>query len=309
MFEVKGGTSQVEANAPGKVIFDNFHAATPGSGSGNEISNINVVVNCNSSVLINFRTSAASRAFIDYGPTTSYGSSTIDDAVRFYTEHAIQLTGLTANTTYHFRINANSNGLTQSGDQVVTTASSGASCPTLPLQVDSRMPDMTGAVEKTVKTSGGDYTPAQFQNALNDAGTATQKRIITVDAGLTLTGQWTMPVNADQNWIIIRSSAHASLPEGKRVAPADASSMFKIQNSNVDPPIIFAAGSNHIRMIGAEITIDPAALADAPNGANQGGLINFTTNVTNQASLSKFIGFDRCYVHGLPTKTPGAVLM
>jgi hypothetical protein len=28
-FELKGGTWQVEANAPGKVIFDNFKAARP----------------------------------------------------------------------------------------------------------------------------------------------------------------------------------------------------------------------------------------------------------------------------------------
>jgi IPT/TIG domain len=367
-FEIKGGTSQVEANPPGKVIFDNFEVAsntapevisispTSGPTSGgtsvtisgtgfstgatvtlggtaatnvtvvssvsitattpahtagtvdvvvtnsdgqndtlsngftytssetNQISNINVAVNCNTSALINFRTSAASRAFIEYGPTTSYGSSTIDDPVRFYTEHAIQLTGLTANTTYHFRVNANSNGLTQSSDQSFTTASSGAFCTALPVQVDSRMPDMTGAVEKTVKASGGHYTPAQFQNALNDAGTASEKRIITVDAGLTLSGQWSLPANADQNWIVIRTSEHAQLPEGKRVVPADASKLFKIQNTSVDPTLVAAAAANHIRIIGAEITIDPLALADAPGGANQSGLIALSTNLANNAS-------------------------
>ena len=310
LFEVKGGTSQVEANAPGKVIFDNFHAAVPGGGGGTEISNINVAVNCNTSALINFSTSAAARAFIEYGTTTSYGSSTIDDPVRFYTEHAIQLTGLTANTTYHFRVNANSNGITQSADQTFTTASSGATCTALPVQVDSRMPDMTGAVEKTVKASGGDYTPSQFQNALNDAGTASEKRIITVDAGLTLSGQWSLPANADQNWIVIRTSQHAQLPEGKRVVPADASKLFKIQNTSVDPTLIAAAAANHIRIIGAEITIDPSALGDAPNGADQSGLIMLHTNLANNASnIPKFIGFDRCYVHGLSTKNTGRGLL
>lgn len=300
LFEVKGGTSQVEANAPDKVIFDNFKAAIPGSGTA--ISNINAAVACNTSVLINFRTDTASHAFIEYGPTTSYGSSTIDDPVRFYTEHAIQLTGLTANTTYHYRINATGNGSSQSADQTVTTAASGGVCPTLPVQVDSRMPDMTGAVEKTVKASGGDYTPSQFQTALNDAGLANEKRIITVDAGLTLTNQWTMPANADQNWIVIRSSAYASLPEGKRVFPTDASNMFKIQNSNVDAPIIFAAGSNHIRIIGAEVTIDPAAMPDYPDGF-QGGLIRFGQNIGGSATnLPKFIGIDRSWVHGHPNK-------
>ena len=389
-FEIKGGTFQVEANAPGKVIFDNFEVAdntapevisispTSGHPSGgtsvtvsgtgfstgatvtlggtaatnvtvvssvsitatapahaagtvdvvvtnsngqsatlingftytsvetNEISNINVAVNCNTSALINFRTSAESRAFVEYGTTTSYGSSTIDDPVRFYTEHAIQLTGLSANTTYHFRVNANSNGLTQSSDQSFTTASSGATCTALPVQVDSRMPDMTGAVEKTVKASGGHYTPSQFQNALNDAGSASEKWIITVDAGLTLSGQWTLPANADQNWIVIRTSQHAQLPEGKRVVPADASNLFKIQNTSVDPTLLAAAAANHIRIIGAEITIDSSALADAPGGPDQSGLIILNTNLANNASnIPKFIGFDRCYVHGLSTKNTG----
>lgn len=300
IFEVKGGTFQAETNAPGKVIFDNFKAATPGGGT--DISNINTAVACNTSALINFRTNVAAHAFVEYGTTTSYGSSTIDDTVRYYTEHAIQLTGLSASTTYHYRINVNSNGVTQSSDQTFTTAASGGVCPALPVQVDSRMPDMTGAVEKTVKTSGGDYTPSQFQTALNDAGTANEKRIITVDAGLTLTNQFTMPANADQNWIVIRSSAYASLPEGKRVFPSDASNMFKIQNSNVDPPIIFAAGSNHIRIIGAEVTIDPAAMPDYPDGF-QGGLIRYGQNIAGSATnLPKFIGIDRSYVHGHPNK-------
>lgn len=34
IFEVKGGTSVAETNAPGKAIFDNFKAAIPGSGGG-----------------------------------------------------------------------------------------------------------------------------------------------------------------------------------------------------------------------------------------------------------------------------------
>jgi IPT/TIG domain len=307
IFEVKGGTSVVEANAPGKVIFDNFKAATPGGGGGTEISNINAAVTCNTSVLINFGTSVPSHAFVEYGPTTSYGSSTIDDSVRFYTEHAIQITGLSANTLYHFRVNASDgSNSAQSSDQTVTTASSGATCTALPVQVDSRMPNMTGAVEKTIKATGGDYTPSQFQTALNDAGTASEKRIITVDAGLTLSGQWSLPANADQNWIVIRTSQYAQLPEGKRVVPADASKLFKIQNTNVDPTLVAAAAANHIRIIGAEITIDPSALSDAPGGANQSGLIQLHTNLANNASnIPKFIGFDRCYVHGLPTKNTG----
>nr|AUN35700.1 hypothetical protein [uncultured bacterium] len=37
IFELKAGTSQSETNAPGTIIFDNFHAATPGSSSSGTV--------------------------------------------------------------------------------------------------------------------------------------------------------------------------------------------------------------------------------------------------------------------------------
>lgn len=277
------------------------------------ISSINVASLCTVSVLINFNTSTPSYAHLEYGTTVGYGSSTLSDTTRFYKEHAIQITGLTANTLYHYRVVAtDSGGTTNSSDQTFTTAMAGTQCPNLPAEVDSRMPDMSGAVEKTVKTSGGDYTTAQFQAALNDAGTANEKRIITVDAGLTIVGQYLMPANADQNWIIIRSSQHAALPEGRRVMldstgaldPTQSARMFKIQNTNVDAPIKFAAGSNHIRLVGVEVTIDPASIANAPGGATQSqGMLAYNQNVSGSAAnLPKFIGVDRCYIHGWPNK-------
>ena len=185
-----------------------LRANAPVSQAAPIISNITVVVACNTSALISFRTSNPSHAFIQYGTTTGYGSTTINDSVRYYTEHAIQITGLSANTTYHFRINATDSTLTQSADQTFTTASSGATCPALPSQVDSRMPDMSGAIEYKVKASctGVSNCFTNFQTALNTAGTDNGKRYITVDAGLTLSGQWTMPANSDGNWIIVRSS-------------------------------------------------------------------------------------------------------
>jgi hypothetical protein len=304
IFELKGGTSQVEANPPGTVIFDNFRVAIPGSAA--EISGINVAVNCNTSVLINFRTNVPSRAFIDYGLSTSYGLSTIDDPVRFYTEHAIQLTGLSASTTYHFRITTNSSGVMQSSDQVVTTAASGGVCPTLPVQVDSRTPDMSGAVEYVVKANctGLSNCFTNFQSAMNTAGTDNGKRFVTVDAGLNFTGSFTLPANTDQNWIVIRSSAYASLPEGRRVSPSDSSNMFRVtQNSQVNSAIVSAAGANHIRIIGMEATIDPATAADSPAGAIIHHVVNFNANVGGSAAnLAKFIGIDRSYIHGLTTK-------
>ena len=272
---------------------------TPG-GSGAQISNINVASNCNTSALINFNTDVAARAFIEYGTTTSYGSSTIDDPVRFYTEHAIPLTGLTANTTYHFRVNANSNGTSQSADQTFTTASSGAACPALPVQVDSRMPDMTGADEKTVKASGGNYT--SLQTAINDAASAGVKRFITVDAGMSF-NNIRLPAKSGTNWVIIRSANHSSLPEGRRVSPSNASNMFKITTSIAgggDEPLATTGISSYWRMIGAEVTIEDSALSDVDS--NQMGFIIVGADTASSVNMPHHMVFDRMYVHGLPNR-------
>src|ERR1044071_7047191 len=87
------------------------------------IGGINAVVSCDTSALINFNTNVPAHAYIEYGTTNAYGSATLDDSVRFYKEHAIQLTGLTANTQYHFRIVATGGGVTTTTDQTFQTAS------------------------------------------------------------------------------------------------------------------------------------------------------------------------------------------
>jgi len=62
----------------------------------------------------------------EYGPTTGYGSvASVQDSVEGTEEHAVQvhLTGLSPDTTYHFRIVAtNQAGTTQGADQTFTTA-------------------------------------------------------------------------------------------------------------------------------------------------------------------------------------------
>jgi len=168
------------------------------------------------------------------------------------------------------------------------------------------MPDMTGATEYVVKSSctGVSNCFTNFQTALTTAGTDNGKRYVTVDAGLNFTGSFTLPANSDQNWIIVRSSAYASLPEGERVTPSDASNMFKVtQNSQVNSAIVTAAGANHIRIIGMEATIDPSTAADSPGGAIIHNVVNFNANVGgNSANLAKFVGIDRSYIHGLTSK-------
>ncbi len=73
---------------------------------------------------ITWTTNEASDTQIEYGPTTSYGSSTTINS-SLVTSHSQSLTGLTAGTTYHFRVkSADSAGnATVSGDYSFATAS------------------------------------------------------------------------------------------------------------------------------------------------------------------------------------------
>jgi hypothetical protein len=56
--------------------------------------------------VISWRTTTASRASVDYGPTDEYGW-TIDTGPQNATEHLAVIEGLTAGATYHYRIRAN----------------------------------------------------------------------------------------------------------------------------------------------------------------------------------------------------------
>lgn len=275
-------------------------------GTGPTISNIKVAVNSDTGLAITFRTSVLSHGIVEYGPTSAYGNATIDDTVRYYKEHLKILTGLLPSTTYNFRIKAtNSSGVTTTSINFTTaTVASGPTVLKLPSAlVDTRMPDLSNAVVRTVKTSGGNFTPAQLQNAINEAVAATGVRVIEIDAGLTITGQFTLGNKVDNNWIIIRSSAHGSLAQAKRVTPASVANLFKLITNSVAAPITTATGAHHFRLIGAEVTIDPSAVADAPTGFSQSGLIRFgSTAETSETEWPHHIIIDRCYIHGQPFK-------
>src|SRR3989449_1257556 len=102
--------------------------------------------------------------------------------------------------------------------------------------------------------AGGD-----FQAALNAAQPGD---VITLEAGATFTGPFTLPNKAGTGWITVRTSApDSSLPApGTRVNPSYAAVMPKIvAGSNVGPAIQAASGAHHFRFIGIEAKPLPGA--------------------------------------------------
>jgi hypothetical protein len=81
-------------------------------------------INC-CSAIITWTTSVAADSQVDYGTTTSYGSSSALNSTQVYL-HTVPLSNLQAGTLYHFRVKGRdvSGNLATSGDFTFTTASS-----------------------------------------------------------------------------------------------------------------------------------------------------------------------------------------
>ena len=133
----------------------------------------------------------------------------------------------------------------------------------------STMADTPAPGNNIAVSAGGN-----LQNALNAANCGDT---ITLQAGATFTGAFTLPAKAcdDQHWIIIRTSAPDSAlpPEGTRLTPCfggvaslpgrpalNCSSTQPVLAKLVFPqpngsgPVILAGGANHYRLLGLEIT-------------------------------------------------------
>ena len=133
-------------------------------------------------------------------------------------------------------------------------------------------------------SSGGD-----LQAALNAAQPGD---VITLQAGATFTGPFTLPNKTGTGWITVRTSApDTSLPApGTRVNPSYATVMPKIVVGG-DPAIGAAAGAHHFRFIGLEIK--------PLSGAMNFRLVELGTGgETSTATLPHDIIIDRCYIHG-----------
>src|SRR5262245_3464531 len=162
------------------------------------------------------------------------------------------------------------------------------------LQLSPRLPTLFSApyVARTGSTiavgAGGD-----FQAALNSANPGD---LITLNAGSTYTGNYTLPAKAGSDYIYIASSA-ALTAEGTRVSPATAAGFPKIvaAGSGADQPAFAVAnGASFYRLINVEVK---------PNsGTYSYGLC--LLGPYPPASVGDFphhVILDRCYIHGDPT--------
>ena len=143
--------------------------------------------------------------------------------------------------------------------------------------------------------------PAVASNLLVSAGEDLQSALhqaqggdtITLAAGATFVGNFTLPANNSKKCITIQSSAMSSLPAGKRVSPAQASSMPRIVTPNAGAALVIPSGANYYLIQGVEFTVAP--------GVYVNDLIDAGTATESSVSqLPHHLVFDRDYIHGDP---------
>jgi hypothetical protein len=149
--------------------------------------------------------------------------------------------------------------------------------------VTSRVEAATIAVK-----AGGD-----LQAALNSAKPGD---VITLQAGATFTGNFTLPAKNATTYITIRSSAADSVFPAStgRIAPSHAASLPKIVGAGTGPALKTAAKGNYWRLQFLEIVA---------NTTGTGDIIQFgRSSETIAANQAHHLIVDRVYIHGRKDK-------
>jgi uncharacterized protein YjdB len=186
-------------------------------------------------------------------------------------------------------ITATSEG--KSGTATVTVnAASSTNDPELPrVTLDTRYVVPTG---QTIAVPAG----GSLQAAINAAQPCD---VITLAAGATYVGPFTLPNKSGACWITIRSAApDVNLPaEGVRMRPSYASVLPKLVSPNSEPAIQTAAGAHHYRLLALEITVASSATLNY-------GIVALGDGGDLQTTLSQVptnLILDRVYIHGHAT--------
>ena len=121
------------------------------------ISNVGTTGITSSGATIGWMTNLGATSQVDYGTTTSYGNSTSLNT-SLVTSHSVALSGLTASTQYHFRVDSTLGSQSAtSTDMTFTTAASA---------------DITAPVISSINTTGVSSTTATVNWTTNESATS-----------------------------------------------------------------------------------------------------------------------------------------
>lgn len=130
--------------------------------------------------------------------------------------------------------------------------------------------------------AGGNVQAAIEQAAAGD--------IVELQAGAVYNGQINLPSKQLADYVTIRSSRHAELPEGKRVSPDQKAMMATIQSGMLGRAAVSAAnGANHYRFVGIEFV--------AAGKLFNYGVVVFGGTESKAERVPHDLEIDRCYFH------------
>lgn len=118
------------------------------------VSNIQSTNIASNSATITWTTNETADTQIEYGTTTSYGSSTTLDTT-LVTSHSQQLTGLTTGTLYHYRVKSRdaAGNLATSGDMTFTTTIPDTQAPSITMTAPANGSTVSGTITVTADAS------------------------------------------------------------------------------------------------------------------------------------------------------------
>ena len=164
-----------------------------------------------------------------------------------------------------------------------------------------------------VCASGCTYTTAQLQTALDDAALDQgadksincKTALVTLKAGETFTGNYTLRAKPCNQYVKIRSTGLSALPGDTRVGPSQVASMAKLVGSTSSTSSVIrtvqASGTGYWALEGIEI-VHPASVSVAPNYVyTLVGLPEDSSGENQPALTPHHIKIDRSYIHGIDT--------
>jgi len=118
--------------------------------------------------------------------------------------------------------------------------------------------------------------------------------VIELEAGGVYSGRIDLTEKPLTDFVTIRSSRVAELPEGKRISPEQKPLLATIKSGMLGRAAIYAAdGAHHYRFVGVEI--------EPSSSSYNYGLVVLGGEETRPDRVPHDIEFDRCYIHSLAT--------